>query len=125
MFRPLRSGLAALVLAAALFGSGCTDSSGPRTIPWGIFAPKLAPPVADSPSGAARLVGWCWSRLDTTTYRSLFTDDYRFVFGDLDPNGNAYRVTPWTRTDELISFHNLAAGGSANQPRATYAAALL
>jgi hypothetical protein len=120
MFRPLRSGLAALALAAASFGSGCTDSSGPRAIPWNLFAPRPAlGPVPDSPQNAARLLQWCWSRLDTTIYRTLFTRDYQFVFGALDPNGNAYRATPWTRTDELISFAHLVGGGDANQPTAT------
>jgi hypothetical protein len=83
------------------------------------------PPTADSPSDAARLLQWCWTRLDTTSYRTLFTADYQFVFAALDPSGNAYRSTPWTREDERISFHHLVAGGDANQPRATYASCLL
>jgi hypothetical protein len=87
--------------------------------------PAPTAPVADSPQNAARLLGWCWSRLDTTSYRTLFSSDYEFVFGTLDPYGNAYRDTAWTREDELISFHHLVAGGDAYQPRALTASCLL
>ena len=126
MHRPFRSGLAALALAAASLGSGCSDSSGPRTIPWNVLAPRPASgPVADSPQNAARLVEWCWTRLDTTSYRTLFTSDFQFVFGALDPYGNAYRDTSWTRSDELISFHHLVAGGNASQPQATTSSCVL
>ena len=122
MFRSHPLGLAALALVAASLGSGCSDSSGPGAIPWALLAPKPPPaPTANSPQNAARLVEWCWTRLDTTSYRTVFADDYLFVFAALDPYGNAYRDTAWTRTDERISFHHLVAGGEASQPRATFA----
>jgi len=111
MLRPLRMGLAAAALAAAFLGSGCSDSPGPGTsIPALLLAPAEAP-TADSPGGALRVVEWCWNHLDVELYRTVFTDDYRFVFSALDPAGNAYRTDPWTREDEIQALAGLAASG--------------
>jgi hypothetical protein len=118
--------LAALGLAAAVWGAGC--SVGPGSGRLGrIFRPQptAAAPVADSPANAVRLVEWCWSHLDSDAYRLAFSDDYVFVFGSLDPDGNAYRDTPWTRHDELISFDHLVHGGGENQPAAQSVTAIL
>ena len=77
------------------------------------------PPAPDSPGGVLRLLEWCYEHRAISEYRELFTEDYRFVFGALDPDGNAYRDNPWTREDEVQSTTHLFLGGAANQPAAT------
>ncbi|TMQ71215.1 MAG: hypothetical protein E6K80_06290 [Candidatus Eisenbacteria bacterium] len=76
-------------------------------------------PVPDSPGNLLRLLEWCYTNRDVFKYRELFDDNYRFVFGALDPDGFAYRDNPWTREDEVQSTTHLFQGGDANQPAAT------
>jgi hypothetical protein len=108
------------LIAGALLATGCfpSGSGGFR-----ITEPKPAftspAPPRDTPGNLLRLLEWCFVNRDTATYQTLFTEDFRFVFSPLDPDGNAYRTNPWTREDELISFGHLVNGGDANQPAAT------
>jgi hypothetical protein len=100
--------LAVVLATLALAGGACSDSSG--TGRWRGWRPQPAEssPAADSPENALRLLEWCWNHLDTTAYRDLFTDDYRFTFSLSDTGGSGYRDTTWTREDELASFNNMA-----------------
>ena len=109
MLRVLRLGSAALLVAAVL-ASGCSDSSGPGTNhPSLLLGPRPNAPAADSPAGVLRVVEWCWNHLDVERYRTVFTEDFRFVFGALDPAGNTWRDTPWTRENEIQALAGLAA----------------
>jgi len=94
----------AAVCAIALPATGCFDPFSPRIQGRGISAP---PPVANSPSGVLRLFEWAYNNRDISEYRTVFTDDYRFVFSALDTAGKAYRDQPWTRSDELESAGKL------------------
>jgi len=108
----------ATAMALALAGSlvSCFNPFDPKVVGVGVSDP---PPVPDSPGNALRLLEWCYEQRQISEYRELFTEDYRFVFGQLDPDGIAYRDNPWTREDELESTDNLFQGGDANQPVAT------
>ncbi|HET9328532.1 MAG TPA: hypothetical protein VFQ05_17330, partial [Candidatus Eisenbacteria bacterium] len=75
-------------------------------------------PAPMSPEGVVLLLQWCYVSRNEENHRTLFTDDYQFVFGLLDPEGAPWRTTPWTREDELAYFDHLVNGGSANQPPA-------
>lgn len=76
-------------------------------------------PTPDSPEAALRLFEWSYNNKSLSGCRDLFTADYRFHFSPFDSAGGAYRGTPWTRDDELISTTHLFVGGSANVPPAT------
>ena len=95
-------------VAMAMLLAGCFNPFNPRVLGTGITLP---PPVPNSPANTLRLLEWCYDNLEPTLYRELFTDDYRFAFSALDPEGNAYRDNPWTREDELISTTRLFLGG--------------
>ena len=108
--------LLALALGAWVMLAGCFNPWDPREAGLGVTEPA---PIPNSPEGALRLLEWCYDQRAIAEYRELFSDDYRFVFGALDPYGNAYRSTPWTRNDEVESTTHLFQGGDANQPAAS------
>lgn len=116
--RSARSRLAPFVpiVLAAIMAAGCFNPFDPQVSGFGTTEP---PPYPDSPQNALRFLEWCYEQRAIAEYRELFSDDYRFVFGQLDPDGNAYRDNPWTREDELESTTKLFQGGDANQPAAT------
>ncbi len=105
--------LIACLAAAWAASAGCSSS------PWTnlAFNPLLpiesAAPAAHSPEGALRLLEWSYNRRDVAHHRTLFSDDFRFIFGVLDPAGFAFRDTSWTRDDELDYFEHLVSGDSA------------
>jgi hypothetical protein len=74
------------------------------------------PPVPIDPRSTLRLFAWCWENRAIEEYREIFTDDYVFVFSQLDSAGNAFRDRPWTREDEMISSTNLFVGGGTEPP---------
>jgi hypothetical protein len=115
-----------LLVGLGLLAGGCSsseDSKGFRlTEPRPLTSTA---PTASSPEQVLRLLEWCYASRNTAYHRTLFTADYRFVFGTLDPDGNAYRTIPWTREDELAYFEHLVNGGDANQPAATSLSLLL
>jgi hypothetical protein len=114
--RPRSAALVLVALAAVLI-SGCFNPFDPRVSGVGITEP---PPRPDTPENALRLLEWCYEHRAIAEYRELFSDDYRFVFGILDQDGNSYRDSrPWTRVDEIESTTKLFQGGDANQPAAT------
>src|SRR2546422_8620220 len=107
--------IALAILAVA--GGGCSSSPGsPARFILGPRASETAP-IADSPQSLLRLFEWCYANRDVGHYRTLFTDDFRFVFSALDLSGNAYRDS-WTREQELEYFTHLVNGGGSN-PAAT------
>ena len=116
--RSLRPALAAgMLVAGALLLGGCYNPFRPDELTTGVVS--TPPPTPDTPSNTLRLLEWCYNNRAIAEYRELFTDDYRFQFGALDPYGNAYRETPWTREDELASATNLFQGSSAKQAAAS------
>ena len=102
--------LALLLLAAAAAVPGCTK----RTT-----APAVPPPqgpAPDSPKSTLLALKWALEHLDFATARSLFTDDFVFVFAETDSAGNTFRETPWGRDDEMASHLHMFVGGSATEP---------
>lgn len=100
-----------LALAATL--AGCSNDKAPTRVVAG------PPFVADSPIHLLRLLEWSFNNRSESEYRTLFSEDYRFVFSAHDSSGNAYRAVPWTREDETISARTLFLGGGPTQPPAT------
>jgi hypothetical protein len=49
----------------------------------------------------------------------VLTDDFRFQFATGDTAGNKYRVTPWSRDDELLCAVHLFRDGSPLEPPST------
>lgn len=83
---------------AALLAVSCEATNDVIPIP--------PPPVAHAPTGAMFLLEWSWDNRQYVQLPGLFTEDYRFVFADMDSAGNAYRTVPWSREDELIASNN-------------------
>ena len=109
--RILRPWTAALLLLGV---GGCFNPFDPRIAPVnGIYVP---PPTPDSPQGVIRLFEWCWNNRDISTYKEIFTDDFRFVFALGDSAGNQFRDDPVTREMELTIARNLFVGGSTAPP---------
>jgi hypothetical protein len=108
------------VLLATL--CGCFNPFNPESRGVGITEP---PPTPGTPGDLLRLLEWCYENRNAFVYRELFDDQYRFVFGALDPDGNAYRSVPWSRFDEVESTTHLFQGGDAYQPAATSITILL
>jgi hypothetical protein len=112
----MRTLLRTLTLVLPLALAGCFNPFDPRELGSGISSP---PPVPDSPANVLRLLEWAYNHRAISEYREIFTDDYRFAFSALDPQGNAYRDKPWTREDELASATHLFQGGHATEPPAS------
>ena len=109
--RTFRATLAAgLLIAGALFLAACYNPFRPDELTIGVVS--TPPPTPDTPSNTLKLLEWCYNNRAIAEYRELFTDDFRFQFGALDPFGNAYRENPWTREDELASATKLFQGSS-------------
>ena len=70
-----------------------------------------APPVPSTPTDALALLKWCWESRDVALYHELFADNYQYFYDAGNPAGAPYRITPWTREDELASGTNLFVGG--------------
>jgi hypothetical protein len=102
--------------------SACFNPFNPKVSGTGVTEPA---PIPNSPTNLLRLLEWCYMNRAIFEYRELFDNDYRFVFGTLDPDGNAYRANPWTREDEVESTTHLFQGGGANQPAANSIVILL
>ena len=93
---------------------GCFNPFAPRIAPTnGIYVP---PPTPDTPQGVIRLFEWCWNNRDISTYKEIFTADFRFVFALGDSAGNQFRDDPVTREMELTIARNLFVGGSTAPP---------
>lgn len=99
-----------LLLAGAVALTGCTKRT---TAP---FVPGPAPPALDSPKDVLLALQWAMENRSLGTARTLFTDDYLFVFAGTDSAGNAFRDRPWTREDELLYMEHLFVGGGTEPP---------
>ncbi len=116
--RPRRPALAAaLILILGAITTGCFNPF--RPLISAQTSQVEAPPAPTTAINVVRLFKWCWENRNITFYRQIFTDDYRFAFAVTDSAGNAYRNTPWTREDELVSAQNLFVGGSATESPAS------
>ncbi len=103
--------------ALALGAAGCFDPFSPRIAVTQAIAEARPSPL--SPTGVIQLWQWAYRHRDINAYKELFTADYTFVFATLDPAGEQYKGTPWTRDDELASTTHLFVGGSATEEPAT------
>jgi hypothetical protein len=93
---------AALLLALA----GCATHH-----PTGPAVPVDTGPLANSPTNVIRRFAWAWTHRDTTTYASVFTDDFRFVFAASDSAGSFWPGHAWNIPDEMQSAGHLFVGG--------------
>ena len=115
--RPLRRAtprvLPALLAALALLVSaGCDNPFKPRIG----YAPVAVepPPRPNSPQGLMNLFRWCWENRSIAEYEELFTDDFRFVFSDVEAVGNP----PILRDEEIAIARRIFVDGGASEPRA-------
>lgn len=104
---------ALLLLALAL--AGCSDTFvGPSG-----GSATLVPPPANTPAHLVELLRWAHENRSPSTYRTLFTSDYLFVFSAADSAGSAYRDAPWPRELEVLYGQNLFVDGYGSEPPAT------
>lgn len=109
LLAPVLAGCASKVAdpnAAAFSGNG-------STVP---VASRLQP---DSPQHLVQAFVGAVSHRDIDTYRTLFTDDYEFVFATSDSAGNVYVGRRMMRLDEIETANHLFVTGTANEPPAT------
>ncbi len=120
MKRTIRRSAGACAVALLLLGAaGCFNPFAPRLAPTtGIYIP---PPTPNSPQNVIRLFEWCWNNRDITVYRTIFTDDFRFIFALGDSAGNMFREAPVTREMELNIATNLFVGGGTAPPASSIA----
>src|SRR5262245_28833414 len=112
-----RAAIAVLALSVTTLVTGCFNPFSPRIAPVRGFV--TPPPAPTSAPNVLRLFEWCYNNKAIAEYRELFSDDYRFVFNPVDSAGSAYRGSPWTREDELISTTQLFVGGGVEAPAST------
>ena len=103
-------GLLVLLLGAAAGAPACSKRV---TAPAAVQPPE---PALDSPRNALLALKWVMENRNLATARTLFTDDYVFVFAETDSAGIAFRDTPWTREDELLYLEHLFHGGGTEPP---------
>ncbi len=105
--------VAAALLGLAIWPAGCSrHARGPT-------APKDLAPSRPTPQSAVQLLQSAYERRDTSTYRLLFTEDFRFSFDPSDSAGNPFREEGWTRDLELRSADHLLREGTATDPPAS------
>ncbi len=101
---------AALLLAAC--AAGCFNPFRPLV---GVGVATAVPaPVASSPAGVIQRLRWCWVNESIAEYEELFTDDFHFVFSDIEAADNP----PLLRRDEIDRARHIFVDGSAAEPRA-------
>ena len=114
-----RRPLALVIMAAvAVLATGCFNPFSPSVSNVrGISSPA---PIPNTPQNVIRLLRWCWENRDAQVYRTVFSDDYKFVFSAQDSAGNPDRSLPWSRTDELDNVTKIFNGGNGpDEPAAT------
>ncbi|HEV2106577.1 MAG TPA: hypothetical protein VGU27_12690 [Candidatus Eisenbacteria bacterium] len=112
--RPRLPALAALLGLLALGAGGCFNPFRPLiAAERGLSSP---PPAPNTPSNCIRLFEWCWQNRSEHEYRTVFTDDYRFLFAQGDSAGNTYRQQPWRREDEMAMATNMFTGSIGRTP---------
>jgi len=108
--------LAAALLTAALALAGCDNPFKPRIgyVPIAVEPP----PRPNSPQNLMQLFRWCWVNQQISEYEDLFTDDFRFVFTDIEAVDNPAGTTPILRQEEIDIARRIFLDGSASEPRA-------
>lgn len=96
----MRRPIALLCCALFVLAPACVSTTRPP------IPPEYAP-HPNTPANALRRLEWSWDHRNCDALAPLFTDDYRFVFGEVDSAGNLWRDDPWTREDELAASCNL------------------
>lgn len=111
--------LASLLIAVLALGlAGCFNPFAPQVS--NIRGASSPAPVPNTPQNAIKLLRWCWENRDAQVYRTVFTDDYAFVFSTADSAGNTGRDPFWTRDQELENVTQIFNGGDGpNEPAAT------
>jgi len=104
--------LAAALLTAGLALAGCDNPFKPRIgyVPVAV----QPPPRPNSPQNLMQLFRWCWVNQQISEYEDLFTDDFRFVFTDIEAVDNP----PIQRQEEIDIARRIFLDGSASEPRA-------
>lgn len=106
----------AVVALLALASSGCFNPFSPRVgDKFGLASP---PPTPSTPQGIIRLFEWCWNNKAVAEYKEVFTDDFRFQFGNGDSAVSQIHQDYFTREDEIIIAQNAFVSGSALKPPA-------
>jgi hypothetical protein len=107
----MRSARAWALPALVLFVlAGCSETH--------VTRPVDRAPSPGTPQGVVRLFAWCWNNMDTTHYREVCTEDFRFIFqagdsaGQLYPNGLG-------RDEMLACARHLFVGGGTVAPAAS------
>lgn len=114
MMRPRRTPISRAIVPALCLVCMAGCSSGP-TEPTGNLLPPPDPPV-DSPVAVLQALRYGYENMDLEFLETLFTDDFVFVFSQLDSAGNAFRNPPWMRVQELAYMEHLFVGGGAEPP---------
>jgi hypothetical protein len=110
-------------IALLLLGlAGCFNPFDPRIA--STTSVYIPPPAPNSAQNVIRLFEWCWKNRDISTYKEIFTADFRFVFALGDSAGNLFRDDPVNRETELNIARHLFVGGGAEAPAASVALAL-
>jgi hypothetical protein len=76
------------LLAALLACAGCVDGNPFKPLDLTPTATIPPPPTADTPQNLMELFRWCWVNQQISEYENLFTDDFRFVFTDVEAVDN-------------------------------------
>lgn len=106
----------ALLVAVAMAVAGCLNPFNPRVAPSaGVSEPA---PVPNSPRNVLELFKWCWEHRALTEYKTIFTDDFRFVATGVDSSGGTDQGRVENREDELVAAEHLFIGGKADEPPA-------
>jgi hypothetical protein len=110
--------LAAILLvwgiALAIGATGCGGGKKSTQPP-----PPDTPPNPNTPVNALLLMQWAIQHRDTSQYRTLFTNDYDFVFVAGDTASTNHFAGTWGYAEERTSARHLFVEGSANGAVAT------
>jgi hypothetical protein len=104
--------VALLIGMGALLVAGCDNPFKPRI--GYVKVEAEPPPKPNSPRNLMKLFQWCWVNQEATEYEDLFTEDFRFVFTDVE----AVENEPITRDQEIEIAKRIFLNGSASEPRA-------
>jgi hypothetical protein len=96
-------------IALCLGVIGC--ESKPNSPTGNLLRPPEAEVALDTPVAVLHALQYGYEHPDNALLKRLFTDDFVFVFSQLDSAGNSFRDVPWNRIDELLYLDHLLEGG--------------